>query len=283
MAFATPEPQTSSKSDSVYKCCFETFGNLVKLACAPLACCWMGPVKLVQQGSVGVMTRYGVLERVLEPGVYTYNIMTQRVQTVSMKMATIEIVKHEAMTKDNLSVQVDAVAFVTVVDATRALFKVEDYRHAVMMLATSTLLRIIAEHDLQQIFTDRARINARLTQTMQDKAAGWGLQVSSVDLRDISIPEGMRRAMAKVAEATREAEAKVVSAKGQEKSAHILAEAAEIMQKQPMSLQLQWFETLREIASEKNSTVIVPDSCLGHGVGSSSMASTLALAASTRG
>jgi hypothetical protein len=167
------------------------------------------------------------------------------------------------MTQDNLSVKVDAVTFVTVVDPSRALFQVEDYRHAVKTLAASTLLRIIAEHDLQQIFTNRSQINTRLTQTMQEKTAGWGVEVSSVELRDITIPDAMQRAMAQIAEANREADSKVIVAEGQRRAAAIFADAAEIMNRQPMSLQLQWFETLTKIAGEKNSTVIVPDTLIG--------------------
>merc|ERR1719160_1574576 len=167
------------------------------------------------------------------------------------------------MTQDNLGVKVDAVTFVTVVDPSRALFQVENYRNAVKILAASTLLRVISEHSLQQIFTNRAQINAKLTQTMQEKTAAWGLQVSGVEMRDITIPEVMQRAMAQIAEANREADAKVITAEGQRKAATILAQAAEIMERRPVSLQLQWFETLRQIASEKNSTVIVPDSLIG--------------------
>jgi regulator of protease activity HflC (stomatin/prohibitin superfamily) len=178
-------------------------------------------------------------------------------------MQTVEIPRQAAMTQDNMTVQVDAVTFATVVDPSRALFQVEDYRHAVKTLAQSTLLRILAEHTLQQVFTNRAQINARLTQTMQEKTAAWGLQVSGVEMRDITIPEVMQRAMAQIAEANREAEAKVITAEGQRKAATVLAQAAEIMEKRPVSLQLQWFETLRQIASEKNSTVIVPDSLIG--------------------
>lgn len=252
-------------SDAVYKSILQTFGDLVKCVCTPLICCRLGPVKVVQQGSVGVMTRFGVLDRVLPPGMYSYNPMSQQVNVVNMKMQTLEVARHAAMTKDNLSVQVDAVTFFTVVDPASALFKVEDYKRAVRFLAASALLRIIAEHDLQQLFTDRARINERLTQTMQEKTSTWGLQVASVEMRDISIPEALRRSMARIAEATREADAKVICAEGQKKSAHIFAKAAQEMQTQPLSLQLQWFQTLREIAAEKNSTVVVPDSAMGRG------------------
>jgi len=113
---------------------------------------------------------------------------------------------------------------------------------------------------LTEIFRDRSKINDRLTQTMQGKTAGWGLQVAGVEMRDITIPDAMQRAMAQIAEANREADAKVIVAEGQRKAAFIFAAAAEAMERQPMSLQLQWFETLRQIAAEKNSTVIVPDS-----------------------
>merc|ERR1719375_2796276 len=160
------------------------------------------------------------------------------------------------MTMDNLVVQVDAVTFVTVVDPSRALFQVEDYRHAVKTLAASTLLRVIAEHDLQQIFAERAKINDRVTQIMAEKTGDWGLQISGVEMRDIKIPESLQRAMAQIAEANREADAKVIVAEGQRRAADIFAQAAEVMDRQPTSLQLQWFETLRQIASEENSTII---------------------------
>jgi len=250
-------------STKVYKAAISFAGELAKCVCCPLLVCQAGPVVIVDQGSVGVLTRFGRYERVLPPGMYVYNIMNQRVQKVQMRMQTIEIPRQAAMTQDNLSVQVDAVTFVTVVDASRALFQVEDYKHAVKTLAASTLLRIIAENSLQQIFTNRAQINERLTQTMQEKTAGWGLEVSSVELRDITIPDAMQRAMAQIAEANREADSKVIVAEGQRKAAGIFAQAAEAMQRQPMSFQLQWFETLTKIAAEKNSTVIVPDSVIG--------------------
>merc|ERR1719491_1998042 len=119
------------------------------------------------------------------------------------------------MTRDNLSVMVDAVTFVTVVDPSKALFKVDDYTHAVKTLASSTLLRVIAEHDLQQIFAERAKINERVAQIMSEKTEGWGLQIASVEMRDIKIPEALQRAMAQIAEANREADAKVIVAEGQ--------------------------------------------------------------------
>lgn len=247
----------------VYRGALHGLGEALKCVAFPCLCLGCGPMAVIEQGSVGVLTRFGVFERALPPGMYVYNCMSQDLQKVSMKMQAISIPRQAAMTRDNLSVVVDAVAFVTVIDAAKAVFAVEDYYKAAQTLAASMLLRAIGEHDLQEIFRDRARINERLTQTMQSKTAGWGLEVSSVELRDITIPDVMQRAMAQIAEANREAEAKVIVAEGQRKAAFIFAEAAEAMERQPMSLQLQWFETLRNIAAEKNSTVIVPDSLLG--------------------
>uniref|UniRef100_A0A7S1LTW0 Band 7 domain-containing protein n=1 Tax=Alexandrium catenella TaxID=2925 RepID=A0A7S1LTW0_ALECA len=245
---------------TAYRKLLEGWGELVKCLCCPFLCLQAGPIAVVDQGWVAVLTRFGVYERVLPPGMYVYNCISQSLQKVCMKMQVIEIPRQAAMTRDNLSVTVDAVTFVTVVDAARAVFQVADYLHAVKTLAASTLLRVIGEHDLQEIFRDRSKINDRLTQTMQGKTAGWGLQVAGVEMRDITIPEAMQRAMAQIAEANREADAKVIVAEGQRKAAFIFADAAEAMERQPMSLQLQWFETLRQISAEKNSTVIVPDS-----------------------
>lgn len=260
---STPLKEEESASTQFFKGLLHTAGELVKCLCCPCIPFNCGPVQRVSQGSVGVMTRFGVFERVLPPGMYAYNVMSQSIQIVSLKMSTIEITKQSAMTKDNLSLQVDAITFVTVVDAGKAIFQVENYQYAVKTLAASTLLRVIAEHDLQQIFAERAKINDRVAQIMSEKTEGWGLQISGVEMRDIKIPDTLQRAMAQIAEANREADAKVIVAEGQRRAATIFAQAAEIMDKQPTSLQLQWFETLRQIAAEKNSTVIVPDSVIG--------------------
>jgi len=260
---------------STFRSVLEGWGEAVKCLCCPFLCLQVGPLVVVDQGWAAVLTRWGVFERVLPPGMYAYNCMSQSLHKVCMKMQTIKIPRQEAMTRDNLSVTVDAVTFVTVVDAARATFEVEDYRHAVKTLAATTLLRVIGEHDLQELFRSRHQINDQLTQAMQEKTSGWGLEVAGVELRDITIPESMQRAMAQIAEANREADAKVIVAEGQRKAAFIFAAAAEAMEKQPMSLQLQWFETLRQIAAEKNSTVIVPDSVVG-ALGSLGMAARTA-------
>mmetsp|Transcript_14501 Transcript_14501/g.36737 ORF Transcript_14501/g.36737 Transcript_14501/m.36737 type:complete len:360 (-) Transcript_14501:51-1130(-) len=253
----------SGKAPRAYRTILECWGEIVKFVCSPFLCCQGGPIAIVEQGWIGVLTRFGVYERQLPPGLYVYNCMSQNVVHVCMKMQTIEVPRQAAMTKDNLSVQVDAVTFITVVDPSSAVFQVENYPYAVKTLAASTLLRVIGEHDLMELFRDRSRINAALTHVMQEKTAGWGVQVAGVEMRDITIADAMQRAMAQIAEANREAEAKVIVAQGQRRAASILADAAAEMGREPLAMQLQWFETLRSISAEKNSTVIVPDSVVG--------------------
>eukprot|EP00429_Kryptoperidinium_foliaceum_P063005 CAMPEP_0176064898 /NCGR_PEP_ID=MMETSP0120_2-20121206/32373_1 /TAXON_ID=160619 /ORGANISM="Kryptoperidinium foliaceum, Strain CCMP 1326" /LENGTH=339 /DNA_ID=CAMNT_0017398479 /DNA_START=53 /DNA_END=1072 /DNA_ORIENTATION=- len=263
IASGTGDEVASGVAPKTYRTILQAWGELVKVLCCPLLCCEIGPIAVVEQGWVGVLTRFGVYERQLPPGLYVYNCMTQKVKQVCMKMQTIEVPRQAAMTKDNLSVQVDAVSFITVVDPSRATFRVESYQHAVKILAASTLLRVIGEHDLLELFRERNRLNGALTQMMQDKTAGWGVQVAAVEIRDITIADTMQRAMAQIAEANREAEAKVIVAQGQKRAASILADAAAEMGREPLAMQLQWFETLRSISAEKNSTVIVPDSVVG--------------------
>lgn len=241
----------------------ESWGELVKIVAMPCLCCRLGPLAVVDQGWVGVLTHFGVYERQLPPGLYVYNCVTQDVRLVNMKMQTIEVPRQSAMTKDNLSVQVDAVAFITVIDASKASFRVEHYLFALKILAASTLLRVFGEYDLLDIFKNRAAVNRQVANTMQEKTGDWGVDIAGVEIRDITIPENMQRAMAQIAEANREAEAKVIVAGGQQRAAWILKDAADEMGKNPLSMQLQWFETLRSISAEKSSTVIVPDTIVG--------------------
>ncbi|CAE8715352.1 unnamed protein product, partial [Polarella glacialis] len=203
----------------LYRSMYVGWGDFIKFICCPFFCCQCGPVVVVEQGWVGVMMRFGVFQSILPPGMYVINPVSQSVKKVCMKMQVLEIARQAAMTHDNLSVQVDAVTFVTVVEPVHAIFHVDDYNHAIKTLAAATLLRVMGEHDLMEIFRDRANINQSLTRIMQEKTVGWGLEVTSVEMRDITIPESMQRTMAQIAEASREAQAKVIVAEGQRKAA----------------------------------------------------------------
>jgi len=255
----------SDCSTLTYKGLRKFWGEFARCFAGPILCLGVGPIRIVEQGNVGVLTSFGVFQRTLQPGTYSYNPLVEKIHDVCVMMQTMTIASQRAMTKDNVVVNVDAIGFFTVVDANRAIFEVENYWYAMKTLSASTLQRIIAEHSLQEVFSNRTQLNERLTQLMQEKIAGWGIQLSSVMLQDIKIPELMQRAMAQIAESTRQAEAKVITAEGQSKAAHIFSEAAETMSRNPMSLQLQWFETLRQISSEQHQTYIVPSQLISSG------------------
>lgn len=249
-----------------YKGLQKFWGELTKCVSCPLLCLGIGPVKVVEQGCVGVLTRFGVFQRILQPGMYSYNYMIDDITQVCVMMQTMKIPPQEAMTRDNVVVTVNAVTFYTITDATRALFQVESYYFAIKALAASTLLQTIGEHTLQDITSDRNKLNERITKVIQKRTADWGIEVNAVQLQDIGIPQLMQRVIAAMAESTREADAKVITAEGQKKAAHIFCEAAETMSRNPMSLQLQWFETLRQISFEKHQTYIVPSELMGSGL-----------------
>eukprot|EP00434_Breviolum_minutum_P021584 symbB.v1.2.019052.t1/scaffold1539.1/size115239/1 len=203
----------------------------------------------VDQGSVGVVLRFGKFDRMLDPGRHQYNVAVETVKVVPLKIACIDVQPQMVMTKDNLTVTIDAV-----------LFEVENYQQALSNLVQVTMRTVVGENDLSEIFAQRPRLNARITELIDAATGPWGIEVSQVELKEVQIQQSMQRALAAVAEAQQEAEAKLIQARAQRESASILAEASKAMGKDPAALQLQWFETLRIIATQgKNATVIVPD------------------------
>lgn len=253
-------------SSILYKAGNTCLGEVCRWAGLPFACCPCCPcVVSIETGYVGLLMQFGVVEKVLDPGLHSINPLTQRVIQICKKVATQRIEMQNAMTADNVSVMMDAVTFFFVSDPVRARFCVEDYLVAVKTLAATTVRVLIGEHTLQQLFVERASLNRRLAQIMQDKTSQWGISIQGVEIRDITIPENMQRAMAQAAEARREAEAKIIVAEAQRRASELYSEAAACMSSEPISVNLQWFETLRAIAQDKNSTIIVPDSFLSLG------------------
>lgn len=176
------------------------------------------------------------------------------------KIACIDVQPQMVMTKDNLTVTIDAVCFYRVLDATKVLFEVQNYQQALSNLVQVTMRTVVGENDLSEIFAQRPRLNARITELIDAATGPWGIKVSQVELKEVQIQQSMQRALAAVAEAQQEAEAKLIQARAQRESASILAEASKAMGNDAAALQLQWFETLRIIATQgKNATVIVPD------------------------
>jgi len=230
-----------------------------------VCCCCAGAgctpnLATIQQGYVGLVTSYGRFARELPEGRHKFNIMSETVIPINKMVNTIDVPHQEVMTQDNLMVKVDAVCYFKVVDARKAYFEVSDYTSAIMQLIMVTLRTVIGENTLNEVLLERTKLNARVSDLLSASAAAWGVDIDRVEMKSIDIDDKMQRAMAAKTEATQEAEAKIIQARAQRDSAMILVEAAQKMDSHPGALKLQWFETLRIIATQgQNTTLIVPD------------------------
>jgi regulator of protease activity HflC (stomatin/prohibitin superfamily) len=177
---------------------------------------------------------------------------------VSLRTVTLEIPPQDVITRDNVSVKVNAVTYFQVVDPSRAIVRVENYLYATQQLAQTTLRSILGQATLDELLSDREKLNDRLQEILDKDTEPWGIKVTKVEVKAVDLPIEMQRAMAKQAEAEREKRAKIIHASGEYEASRQLSEAAEIIGRQPATLQLRYLQTLTEIASEKNSTIIFP-------------------------
>jgi len=239
----------------------ECLGKAYEVCCCACAAFGVsGNLVTVDQGFVGLVSSFGKYSHMLHPGRHRYNMMAETVFMVNMKTVSLDLPPQRVMTKDNLEIKIDAVCIYNVFDPEKAMFAIENYPYALSMLAQVTLRTVAGEHSLAETFSERTRINERITQLTDEASDPWGIKVQRVELKGLEISETMQRAMAARAEADQEAQAKIIAARAQREAASILTEAADKMEQQPGALQLQWFETLRIIATQgKNSTVIVPN------------------------
>jgi regulator of protease activity HflC (stomatin/prohibitin superfamily) len=215
-------------------------------------------IKVVKEYERGVVFLFGKIRAVRGPGLHLVPAIVEQMVRVSLQVTTIDIPARELITSDSVTVQVNAVAWYRVVDPVRALVQVRDYSYAVAELANATLLSALREVPLDSLLRHREEIQLRLTEMMELTTEPWGLQVTLVEVRDVQLPESMRRAMAREAEAERERRAKIVSAQGELEAATALRDAAQLLETYPSALRLRELATLLEIASEKNSTIIFP-------------------------
>jgi len=196
----------------------------------------------------------------LPPGRHRFNLWSESVTAINLMTNCLDVPKQEMMSLDNLMVKVDAVCYYRVVDPVKAHFEVDRYQYALLQLILVTLRTVMGEHSLNEILTERQKLNVRIQELLDHDSQPWGLQVERVELKGIDIDDKMQRAMAAKTEASQEAEAKVIQAKAQRDSALILVDAAKKMDANPGAMKLQWFETLRIIATQGNhTTLIVPD------------------------
>jgi regulator of protease activity HflC (stomatin/prohibitin superfamily) len=177
---------------------------------------------------------------------------------VSLRIAAVDIPPQDVITRDNVSVKVNAVLYMRVSDPAKAVLEIEDYRYATSQLAQTTLRSVLGEVELDELLSDREKINAVLKKIIDERTEAWGIEVSAVEVKDVDLPDQMKRAMARQAEAERERRAKVIAAQGELQASETLAQAARQLATEPSALQLRYLQTVTEIAAENNSTTIFP-------------------------
>jgi regulator of protease activity HflC (stomatin/prohibitin superfamily) len=218
----------------------------------------MNAVRVVQEYERGVIFRLGRLVGARGPGLFFLIPGVERMQKVDLRVITMDVPSQEAITRDNVTVKVNAVIYFRVVDPENAVVKVLNFVQATSLIAQTTLRSVLGQSDLDQLLSERDQINHRLQQIIDEQTDAWGIKVSAVEVRDLELPQAMQRAMARQAEAEREKRAKVIHAQGEFEAAQQLAAAAAVIGSQPATLQLRYLQTLTEIAVEKNSTIVFP-------------------------
>ena len=216
-------------------------------------------VRVVKQFERGLVFRFGrIRERVRGPGLAVMVPFADRLHKVNMQIVTMAVPAQDGITRDNVTVKVDAVVYFRVVDPVRAIVTVEDYPFAVSQVAQTSLRSIIGKSDLDDLLTNRERLNEGLELMIDNPAVEWGIHIDRVEIKDVALPETMKRSMSRQAEAERERRARVISAEGELQASDRLAQAAATMADTPGALQLRLLETIVEVAAEKNSTLVLP-------------------------
>src|SRR5512136_421350 len=215
-------------------------------------------IRVLREYERGVIFRLGKLLRAKGPGLIFLIPVVDRMVKMDLRVVTIDVAKQELMTRDNVPVTVDAVVYFRVVEPGAAVVKVENFWKATSLIAQTTLRSVLGQAELDELLAHRDKINQTLQEIIDRQTDPWGIKVTSVEVRDVALPEGMRRAMAKQAEAERERRAKIVNAEGEFQAAEKMVQAAAMISQEPIALQLRFLQTMREISSEHNTTTFLP-------------------------
>ena len=215
-------------------------------------------IKIVPEYQRGVVFRLGRIVAAKGPGLILLVPFIDRMVRVDLRVVTLDVPVQEVITKDNVPIKVNAVVYFRVMDPNRSVVEVENYIMATSQLSQTTLRSVIGRAELDEVLSERDKINLELQKIIDEKTDPWGIKVSAVEVKELELPEGMKRAMARQAEAERERRAKIISAEGEAQAAERLSEAARIMGVSPVTLQLRYLQTMREIASEKNAMTLFP-------------------------
>jgi regulator of protease activity HflC (stomatin/prohibitin superfamily) len=215
-------------------------------------------IRIVSEYERGVIFRLGRLIGARGPGIFILIPAIDRMVKVDLRVVTLDVPRQDMMTRDNVPVSVDAVVYFRVVNPEDAIVNVEDFGRATSLYAQTTLRSVIGQHELDDLLSRREKVNQQLQQAIDEGTDPWGIKVTAVEVKDVALPEGMKRAMAKQAETERERRAKVIAAEGEFQAAEKLVQAAHRIAEEPIALQLRYLQTLTEIATEQNSTTIFP-------------------------
>ncbi|HLG44452.1 MAG TPA: slipin family protein [Nitrospirales bacterium] len=215
-------------------------------------------IKILMEYERGVIFNFGRFYRVKGPGLILVVPLVQKMVRVNLQTVTMDVPAQDVITRDNVSVKVNAVIFFRVVDPQRAVLAVQDYLYSTSQIAQTTLRSVLGQSQLDELLSKRDEINAELQRIIDQQTEPWGVKVTVVEVKNVDLPQEMQRAIAKQAEAERERRAKVIHAEGEFQAAQKLSDAAEIIGRNPIALQLRYLQSLVEVASEKNSTMIFP-------------------------
>ena len=216
-------------------------------------------IRILNEYERGVIFRLGrVMSRAKGPGLIIIIPVVDKLVKISLRLVAMDVPPQDVITRDNVSVKVNAVIYFRVMDSIKAVVEVENYLYATSQLAQTTLRSVCGQAELDELLSDREKINSQLQEILDKHTDPWGVKVTTVEVKHIDLPQDMQRAMARQAEAERERRAKVINAEGEHQAATRLAEAAEIIAEHPMALQLRYLQTLREVSAENNSTTLFP-------------------------
>jgi regulator of protease activity HflC (stomatin/prohibitin superfamily) len=215
-------------------------------------------IRILREYERGVVFRLGRLVGVKGPGLIILVPIIDRMVRVSLRVVAMDVAPQDVITKDNVSIKVNAVVYFRVMNADRAIVEVEDFLYATTQLAQTTLRSVLGQVELDQLLAERDAINQQLQRIIDEQTDSWGIKVSLVEIKHVDLPVEMQRAIAKQAEAERERRAKVIHADGEQQASSKLLEAAQTISQNPVTIQLRFLQTLTEVAAEKNSTLVFP-------------------------
>jgi regulator of protease activity HflC (stomatin/prohibitin superfamily) len=215
-------------------------------------------INILREYERGVVFFLGRFQGVKGPGPIIIIPVVQQITRVDLRVITLDVPEQDVISRDNVTVRVNAVLYYRVVDAERAIIQVENYNNATSQLAQTTLRSVLGQHDLDAMLAEREKLNADIQQILDERTAGWGIKVTNVEIKRVDVDETMIRAIARQAEAERDRRARIILAEGEQQAAQRLLEAANILAQQPQALQLRYLQTIANITTDKSSTIVFP-------------------------